>query len=166
MSKKYLISLEDCEKPGFHHVIDYSLLGLENDFESLEELDNYTKSLNKEELIKKIITMNIYPDLDQDKEYDLQIIYKDTKIRVLPLIDKKRADYFKFSLEDYFKNIKNNEYKLLYNKLSNYLQKNHIRNEYKMFILALKNNHEQVLEFLNILTYEEKREVKLILLEK
>ena len=164
MNKKYLISLEDNEKKGFHHVIDFHLLGFEKDFESLEELDKFTKSINKKDLIEEIITMNIYPDLDKEKEYELKIIYKDTKIRYLPLIDSESQDFFEFSLEDYFSNKGKVKYSLLYNRLNNYLQKNHIRSEYKNFIKSLKNNHEEVFDLLNALNYEEKRELKLIIL--
>ena len=165
MVKKYLISLEDNEKRGFHHVIDYHLLGLDKDFESLEELDNYTKSTNKKDLIQKIIAINIYPDLKQEKEYDLQIIYKDSKIRILEFIDEERKDFFEFSLEDYFKNVTKSDLKKLYNRLGNYINKNHIRSAYKEFIFNLKNNQEKILDLLNKLSYEEKRELKLILLE-
>lgn len=161
MKKQYLISLIDSEKYGFHHTISSNYLGLEKEFESLEDIDNFTKEQSEEDLIHKIIELNIYPDLNQENQYQLCIIYKDSKIRMLPMVFQKNRKILERSLESYFRNLSKEEQIKLYNHYAGYLHKTHIRNTFKNFICALKNEKkEQIIDKLKELNYEEKRELK------
>ncbi len=163
MENNYYLIIEKNERLGDYAFVDLNLLIKDDDLlieNTLESIDNFTKSFTYDKLISLIKESNIIHE--EYLEYStLKICTKDSKHRLDVITSDLLNDY---NLPDFLKNNINdkNLMNTLYNKYKVLDEEN-----YEEFKLALeKTEGTKVMSMINSLSYYKNRKLNIYILKK